>query len=175
MKTIINITYGVLIGLLAAGLIWLSVSRPRGESVTLLPTATPAMLTVYVSGAVATPGVYTVPDGSRIEVAVEAAGGFLPGANQSNINLATLLTDGQQINVPGLVETSHVNVGRVNINTATVADLDGLPGIGPTTAQAIVDYRLQNGPFHVIQDIEKVQGVGPATFENIKNFINVGP
>ena len=175
MKTIINITYGILIGLLAAGLIWLSVSRPRGQSVTLLPTATPAMLTVYVSGSVATPGVYTVPDGSRIEAAVQAAGGFIPGADQSNINLATLLTDGQQVNVPGVVETSHVNVGRVNINTATVADLDGLPGIGPTTAQAIVDYRLQNGPFQVIQDIEKVQGVGPATFENIKNFINVGP
>jgi competence protein ComEA len=175
MKTIINITYGVLIGLLAAGLIWLSVSRPRGESVTLLPTATPAMLTVYVSGAVATPGVYAVPDGSRVEAAVQAAGGFVPGADKSNINLATLLTDGQQINVSGVVETSHVNVGRVNINTATVADLDGLPGIGPTTAQAIVDYRLQNGPFQVIQDIQKVQGVGPATFENIKNFINVGP
>jgi competence protein ComEA len=175
MKTIINITYGVLIGLLAAGLVWLSVSRPRGESVTLLPTATPAMLIVYVSGAVATPGVYAVPDGSRIETAVQAAGGLIPGADKSNINLATLLTDGQQINVPVLVETSHVNVGRVNINTATVADLDGLPGIGPTTAQAIVDYRLQNGPFQVIQDIQKVQGVGPATFENIKNFINVGP
>ena len=175
MKTIINITYGVLIGLLAAGLIWLSVSRPRGESVTLLPTATPAMLIVYVSGAVATPGVYAVPDGSRIETAVQAAGGLIPGADKSNINLATLLTDGQQINVPGVVETSHVIVGRVNINTATVADLDGLPGIGPTTAQAIVDYRLQNGPFQVIQDIQKVQGVGPATFENIKNFINVGP
>ncbi len=85
MKTIINITYGVLIGLLAAGLIWLSVSRPRGQSVTLLPTATPAMLTVYVSGSVATPGVYTVPDGSRIEAAVQAAGGFIPGADQSNI------------------------------------------------------------------------------------------
>ena len=175
MKTIINITYGVLIGLLAAGLIWLSVSRPRGELVTLLPTATPAMLIVYVSGAVATPGVYAVPDGSRIETAVQAAGGLIPGADKSNINLATLLTDGQQINVPGVVETSHVNVGRVNINTATVTDLDGLPGIGPTTAQAIVDYRLQNGPFQVIQDIQKVQGVGPATFENIKNFINVGP
>ena len=116
-----------------------------------------------------------MPDGSRIEVAVQAAGGFIPGADQSNINLATLLTDGQQVNVPGVVGTSHVNVGRININTATVADLDGLPGIGPTTAQAIVDYRLQNGPFQVIQDIEKVQGVGPATFENIKNFINVGP
>jgi competence protein ComEA len=175
MKTIINITYGVLIGLLAAGLIWLSVARPRGESVTLLPTATPSMLTVYVNGAVATPGVYTLPDGSRIDAAITAAGGFLPGAEQTNINLATLLTDGQQINVPGIVDTSHLNVGRVNINTATVEELNGLPGIGPTTAQAIVDYRQQHGPFQVIQDIQNVPGVGPATFENIKNFINVGP
>lgn len=175
MKTIINITYGVLIGLLAAGLIWLSVARPRGESVTLLPTATPSMLTVYVNGAVATPGVYTLPDGSRIDAAITAAGGFLPGAEQTNINLATLLTDGQQINVPGIVDISHLNVGRVNINTATVEELNGLPGIGPTTAQAIVDYRQQHGPFQVIQDIQNVPGVGPATFENIKNFINVGP
>jgi competence protein ComEA len=175
MKTIINITYGVLIGLLAAGLIWLSVSRPRGQSVTLLPTATPSMLTIYVNGAVATPGVFTLPEGSRIEAAVMAAGGFLPGAEEANINLATLLTDGQQINVPGIVDTSHVNVGRVNINTATVTELNGLPGIGPTTAQAIVDYRQQNGPFQTIQDILKVPGIGPATFDNIKNFINVGP
>jgi competence protein ComEA len=175
MKTIINITYGVLIGLLAAGLIWLSVSSPRGQSVTLLPTATPSMLTIYVNGAVATPGVFTLPEGSRIEAAVTAAGGFLPSAEEANINLATLLTDGQQINVPGIVDTSHVNVGRVNINTATVTELNGLPGIGPTTAQAIVDFRQQNGPFQTIQDILKVPGIGPATFDNIKNFINIGP
>ena len=67
MKTFINITYGVLIGLLAAGIIWLAVSRPQGEAVTLLPTATPGLLTVYISGAVATPGVYTFPEGSRID------------------------------------------------------------------------------------------------------------
>ena len=175
MKTIINITYGILIGLLAAGLIWLGVSRPRGEPVTLLPTATPAMLTVYVSGAVATPGVYSLSEGSRVEAAVQAAGGFVSGAEQSSINMASLLADGQQINVPGVVDTSHINVGRVNINTATVTDLDTLPGIGPTTAQAIVDYRLQHGPFQIIQDIRKVEGIGPATFENIQNFINVGP
>jgi competence protein ComEA len=175
MKTFINITYGVLVGLLAAGIIWLTATRPRGESVSLLPTATPGILTVYVSGAVAAPGVYTLPEGSRVEAAIQAAGGFAPGAEAENINLAVVLIDGQQINVPGIVETSHVNIGRVNINTASAAELDALPGIGPTTAQAIVDYRLQNGPFQVIQDIQNVPGVGPATFALIQDFINVGP
>ena len=65
MKTFINITYGVLIGLLAAGIIWLAASRPRGEPVTILPTATPGLLTVYINGAVATPGLYSLPEGSR--------------------------------------------------------------------------------------------------------------
>jgi competence protein ComEA len=174
MKTVLNIAYGILIGLLAAGVIWLTASRPRGEAVTLLPTATPGMLTVYVSGAVATPGVYPLPAGSRVDAAVQAAGGFLPGAEQESINLANLLEDGQQIDVPGIVDTSHVNAGRVNINTATVAELDALPGIGPTTAQSIVDYRLQNGPFQAIQDIQNVPGIGPATYDRIKDFINIG-
>lgn len=176
MKTFINITYGVLIGLLAAGIIWLAATRPRGEPVTLLPTATPSMLTIYINGAVATPGLYTLPEGSRVDDALKAAGGSIPGAEMTNINLADQLKDGQQINIPGIVTTnSHVNVGRVNINTATVEELNGLPGIGPTTAQAIVDYRLENGLFQVIQDIQKVAGVGPATYALIKDYISVGP
>jgi len=175
MKAILNITYGVLIGLLAAGIIWLAVSPPRGHEVTLLPTATPSLLTVYVSGAVATPGVYTLPEGSRIAAAVKAAGGMLPGAETNNINLALLIADGQQINVPGIVDTSHVNAGRVDINTATLAELDALPGIGPTTAQSILDYRLQNGPFQVIQEIQNVPGIGAATFAQIQDYISVGP
>jgi competence protein ComEA len=175
MKTLLNIVYGVLIGLLAVGIIWLAASRPRSEAVTLLPTATPGTLTVYVSGAVATPGVYTLPAGSRVDAAVQAAGGFLPGAEQESINLAKPLEDGQQIDVPGIVDTSHVNAGRVNINTATATELDALPGIGPTTAQSIVDYRLQNGPFQAIQDIQNVPGIGPATYDGIKDYITLGP
>ena len=132
-------------------------------------------MTVYVSGAVATPGVYTLPKGSRVEAAVQAAGGLLPGAEANNINLAMLVTDGQQINVPGIVDTSHVNAGRVNINTATVDELDALPGIGPSAAQNIVNYRLQNGPFQVIQEIQNVPGIGPATFAGIQDYISVGP
>jgi len=175
MKTLLNIVYGILIGLLATGVIWLAASRPRGDPVALLPTPTPGMLTVYVSGAVATPGVYSLPDGSRVEAAVQAAGGFVSGAEQESINLAALLEDGQQVNVPGIVDTSHVTPGRVNINTATASELDALPGIGPTTAQAIVDYRLQHGSFQVIQDIQNVPGIGSATYDGIKDYITVGP
>ena len=175
MKTFLNITYGVLIGLLAAGVLWLLInSRPKGEAVTLLPTSTPGTLTIYVSGAVATPGVYSLPDGSRVSAAIEAAGGFLEGAEQSNVNLAKQLEDGEQINVPGLVDTSHVNAGRVDINTANVTELETLPGIGPTAAQSIVDYRLENGLFQAIEDIQNVPGIGPATFDGIRDYITIG-
>jgi competence protein ComEA len=174
MKAILYITYGVLIGLLAGGIIWLATSRPRGEAVVLLPTSTPGMLEVYVSGAVATPGVYTLPQGSRVDSAIQAAGGLLPGAEQQNINLAQLIEDGQQINVPGIVDNSRVNAGRVNINTASLTELNTLPGIGPTTAQAIVDYRLQNGLFQSIEDLQNVPGIGPATFASIRDYITIG-
>ncbi len=175
MKTFLNIVYGVLIGLLAAGVIWLAASRQRGDPVAMLPTPTPGLLTIYVSGAVVTPGVYTLPEGSRVDAAVQAAGGFVTGAEPERINLAAFLEDGEQIDVPGIVSTSHVNAGRVNINTATVSELDALPGIGPTTAQTIVDYRLQHGPFQAIQDIQNVPGIGPATYDRIKDYITIEP
>jgi competence protein ComEA len=175
MKAFINIVCGVLIGMLAAGIIWLAASQPRGDPIALLPTSTPGMLTVYVSGAVATPGVFTLTEDSRVEAAIQAAGGFAPGAEQEQINLAAMLKDGQQIDVPGVIDTSHVNAGRVNVNTATVNDLDALPGIGPTTAQTIVDYRLRHGPFQIIQDLQNVPGIGPATYDRIKDYITVEP
>jgi competence protein ComEA len=175
MKNLLNIVFGILVGLLAAGIILLAGSRPRGNPVTLLPTSTPGLLTVYVSGAVATPGVYSLPEGSRVEAALLAAGGLTSNAETESINQAALLEDGQQIDVPGNVDTSHITVGRVNINTATAVELDALPGIGPTAAQAIIDYRLQHGPFQFIQDIQKVPGIGPASFDKIKDYITVGP
>ncbi len=174
MKTFLNIVFGILVGLFSAGVILLAGSRPRGNPVTLLPTSTPGLLTVYVSGAVATPGVYSLPDGSRVEAAIQSAGGLTSSAQTESINQAAFLTDGQQINVPGIVDTSRVAVGRVNINTATAVEMDALPGIGPSTAQAIIDYRLQHGPFQFIQDIQNVPGVGPATFAKIQDYITVG-
>jgi competence protein ComEA len=175
MKPIHYVLMGVLAGLLAGGVLWVSASNPSGEPVALLPTSTPGMIVVYVSGAVAQPGVYSLPEGSRIEAAVSAAGGFVPGAEEEQINLAMPLVDGQQVDVPGIIQSDHVNAGRVNLNTATVSELDALPGIGPTTAQAIVDYRLQNGNFRSVQEVQNVSGVGPATYERIKDYITVGP
>ena len=130
---------------------------------------------MYVSGAVATPGVFTLPDGSRVEDAILASGGFVAGAVKDRINLAAPLADGQQIDVPGLISTNHINAGRVNINTASVSELDALPGIGLTTAQAIVDFRIQNGPILFIQDIQNVPGVGSAIFYGFKDYITIGP
>ena len=122
-----------------------------------------------------TPGMYTLPPGSRVGDAVKAAGGFAPGAEQARINLAAPVSDGDQVDVPGIVSSSHVNAGRVNINSAAIDELETLPGIGPTTAQNIIDYRLQNGSFLSIQDILKVSGIGPATFDRIKDYITTEP
>jgi competence protein ComEA len=175
MKTVLYIFFGILIGLLAAGIIWLAAAPPRGEMVVLLPTPTTGLLTIYVSGAVATPGIYTLMEGSRVDAAIQAAGGVISGAEMGLINLAAPLEDGQQIDVPGISTAGHVNAGRVNINTATISELDTLSGIGPSTAQAIVDYRGEHGFFQLIQDVQNVPGIGPATYEKIKDYITVAP
>ena len=175
MKNFLYITYGVLIGLLAAGVIWLAASRPRGEAVVLLSSPTPSLLGVDISGAVVSPGLYYLPEGSRVGDAINAAGGFAVTAQQEQVNLAAPLKDGEQIKVPGVGGTSHINLGRININTATVEELATLPNIGPTAAQSIVDYRTANGPFKNIQDIMDVPGIGPSTYDSIKNLITVEP
>jgi competence protein ComEA len=116
--------------------------------------------------------------------AIQAAGGFSNDANTNIINLAALLKDGEQISVP--TQTSSIESGRgmtssgalgvlVNINTATLEELDELPEIGPVTAQHIVDYRNANGPFARIEDILDVPGVGQVTFDKIKSMISVDP
>lgn len=166
-----------MIGLLAAGLVWLAAAQPRGMLVTLLPSPTPRLVTVtvYITGAVDKPGVYTLPEGSRINDIIQQAGGFLPNADQEGLNLAAKLEDGQQLNVPVRSPETHVSGGRVNINTASVEELDALPGIGPTAAENIVNYRAEHGPFQFIQDIQNVPGIGPTTYAQIENLIMVGP
>lgn len=175
MKSFLNILYGVLIGLLAGGLIWLAARGPHGEAVTLLSTPTEGNLIVYVSGAVATPGVYSLPPGSRLDAAIKAAGGFVAGAETERVNLAAILVDGEQVDIPGLIDTGHLTAGRVDINTASVSDLNALPGITLTTAQSIIDYRLAHGPFQFIQDLLNVPGIGPETLANIQDYITTNP
>lgn len=179
MKRILEIATGLLaglmLGLIAAGLIYIASRPPRGQAVALI-TPTPASLEIYVTGAVTTPGVYSLPDGSRIEDAVQAAGGLTKDADPQGINLAARLSDGMQVYVPYLEGKTPATpvVQRVNINTASASELDALPGIGPTLAQTIVDFRVQNGPFQTLEDIMNVPGIGQATFDRIKDMITVG-
>lgn len=141
----------------------------------------PQKIKVYVTGMVKKPGVYELEDGDRIEAAIDAAGGFTSDADISGINMAQRLKDEDMIYVPKIgeaaapaaVQSAQSKDDKININTATAEELDQLPGIGPSKAKKIVDYRQQNGPFKAIEDIEKVSGIGPQTFENIKDFITV--
>lgn len=126
-------------------------------------------ITVYVEGEVVNPGVYTLKDSDRIEDAIEAAGGFTPDADQSALNLAASLRDGDQIHVYKVGDVPQ----KVNLNTAETLLLEALPGIGEVLAQRIIDYRSENGPFQQIDDLTKVEGIGPATFENLKDKITV--
>lgn len=175
MKTTVNTILGILIGLLLAGVIWLTARQPSGEAVSLRPPPTLAPISVYITGSVVSPGLYDLPDGSRVADAIEAAGGFLPIADKEQINLAALLVDGAQLNIENL---SFYNAGgsseRVNINTANLEELDTLPGIGPSTAQAIIDHRRQYGKFQRIDEITNVTGIGPATYDRIKDLITAG-
>lgn len=164
------------------------------------PTATPGPLHVHVVGAVQKPGVYVVAPGSRLIDAIEAAGGLTAAADQVGINLADCVFDGQQVHVPargmalppsptpmprpspravaptrvdanaGVGET---HIGLVNINTATAAELDALPGIGPAYAERIIAYREANGPFIRPDQIQDVKGIGPVCYERIRNMITV--
>ncbi|MCW5850829.1 MAG: helix-hairpin-helix domain-containing protein [Anaerolineae bacterium] len=165
----------------------------------LPPTMTPVAavtptikkIAVYINGAVEKPGVYSFAEGSRVVDALQMAGGFLPSADGDSINQAAPLRDGQQVYVPfkgtpappGLQpgappaaqptgsSAAPVPSGPINLNTATKAELDTLPGIGPALADRIIEYRQKNGPFQRPEDIKKVSGIGDKVYENIKDRI----
>jgi competence protein ComEA len=135
---------------------------------------------VDVTGAVNKPGVYSLTGKSRVIDAIKAAGDSSPGADLSTINLARVLTDGEQIYVDatvvnsfGVRVTKTVRSGPININRATAGQLDGLDGIGPVIAQRIVEYRKTNGSFLSIEDLQKVSGIGAAKFAHIKTKVRI--
>ncbi len=141
-------------------------------------------LVVHIAGAVVHPGVYEVPEGARVIEAVQAAGGMALDANPDAVNLAARLADGQRVYVPRVGEAVPVGdsgtgsgsgaiTGPVNLNTATVDELDTLPGVGPATAAAIIAHREQNGPFASVDDLGNVRGIGPAKLEAIRGLVTV--
>ncbi len=139
---------------------------------------------IHVSGGVHRAGVVTLPTGSRVADAVIAAGGATDDADLDLLNLARLLNDAEQVHVPRVGEepAAHgaggaagpAGDGRVDINRASAAELESLPGIGPARARAIVTYREEHGPFGVPGDLRAVSGIGEATFQNLADRIRVG-
>ncbi|MFA6848868.1 MAG: helix-hairpin-helix domain-containing protein [Selenomonadaceae bacterium] len=137
-------------------------------------------ITVYVSGAVNSPGVIKLDAGARVLDAVNLCGGILPTADESKVNMAQVLKDGVQIRVPekAIAESAPGKAqekvdGKVNINMADSKALDSLPGIGPAMAQRIVDYRQTEGAFQTLEDLKKVRGIGDAKFTKLKDKITL--
>ncbi|ACX52580.1 competence protein ComEA helix-hairpin-helix repeat protein [Ammonifex degensii KC4] len=139
---------------------------------------------VHVAGEVSHPGVYELPAGSRVKDALEKAG-LLPTADPHALNLAQVLVDGQKIvvppklaegkegevNNPFATRVSASSGGKINLNTADEAALQTLPGIGPTLARRIVEYRAKNGPFTSVEDLAKVPGIGPRRLEQLREYV----
>ena len=160
-------------------------------------SASALVIVVHVAGEVNVPGVYSLAAGSRMVDALDAAGGPTNRADLEVINLATPITDATQIYVPARNQTARptfrrpqpgvnggVNSGAtgqtddqqggvININRASAAELEQLPGVGPATAQAIIDYRTSNGPFATHEDLLEVKGIGPAKFASMRNKVGV--
>lgn len=138
-------------------------------------------VTVDVAGAVNNPGVYSLPAQSRVIDALRAAGNSVTGSDLSDLNLARVVKDGEQIYVNPTVRTVNgkriikkvVPRGPININRASAKEFDGLAGIGPVIAKRIVEYRRINGPFMTIEDLQKVSGIGSAKFEEFKSKVSV--
>jgi competence protein ComEA len=193
---------GLVAALLVAGWTWLDrpqvetvSTEPDGASTTTTAPPTPpvgevaetsATVVVSVVGQVRRPGLVTLPSGSRVAEAVEAAGGLLPEADPASVNLAAVVTDGQQlaVGVPGAVGgagpgpgsaagAGSAAGGRVNLNTAGESELDALPGIGPVLAQRIVDHRSTRGPFTSVEQLDDVPGIGPAIAAELAELVAV--
>ena len=192
-----RISLGAAVGTVATVAILLLVffaQSPRGTPIeihppppTLTPEPTPTCmpLTVYVTGHVNRPGVVEVAPGARLTDAIQAAGGPSLDAQMDAINLAAPLVDGQHVRVPAVGEETppiaspsdpdDTYLQPISINTATADELVLLPGVGEVTANNIIAYREEHGPFSTIEDIMNVPGIGEGKYEGFREMITVGP
>jgi competence protein ComEA len=160
-------------------------SAPRSATTTTTPAS--STVVVHVAGAVVTPGVVTLAAGSRVIDAVKAAGGAQSNADLDRLNLAAKLTDGERVAVPvkgqpsppletpaaGAAAGDGADTGPVNLNTATADQLETLPGIGPSLAQAIIDERERSGGFRSVDDLRTVRGIGDARFAQVQPHVTL--
>jgi competence protein ComEA len=143
----------------------------------------PTLLVVHVAGAVRQPGLYEVPEGSRVDDVIRAAGGPRRTAVLDLLNLAAPVVDGQQVLVPARGSRGNADASattgpagpaaQVSLNTASVEQLDTLPGVGPVTAQKIVAYRTEHGPFASIEELDAIPGIGPARLEQLRGLVTL--
>lgn len=152
-----------------------SYSSDSGKEFTVDSSGSGGDVVVDVTGAVARPGVYRLPAGARVTDAVERAGGASAGALLEAINLAARLADGQQVVVPkqgpagaSLATGAAAEEGPISLGTATVEQLDTIDGIGPVTAQDIIEFRDEHGGLSSIDQLDQVSGIGPATMESLR-------
>ena len=161
---------------------------PRAAALEAEPAAV-RKLVVHVVGAVREPGLYRLPEGSRVDDAIRRAGGAKRKAALELVNLAAPVADGQQVVVPARASAGAAPApaggadassgvagapgGRVHLNSATLEELDALPGIGPVTAQKILDYRTEHGAFSSVEELDAVPGIGPARLEQLKELVDL--
>jgi len=156
-------------------------SNTQGQVAERVQQTSTVMIYIDVAGKVKAPGVYQLPDGSRVIDAIEIAGGVRRGVDTSHINLARKLVDGEQVLITSkkfqaITPSSGrktVFTGKVSINSGTKAQFDSLPGIGPVLAQRIIDHRSKNGPFGQVSDIQNVSGIGAAIFAQISDRLTL--
>lgn len=182
---ILAVRPAAIIVLLLVGLgVAVLVTALTGRDGSAPPAAAPSLVSVdsgeiyvHVLGAVVEPGLYELSEGDRAVDAVAAAGGFAEGADQTQLNLARMLVDGEQIYVPLLGEAAiapgAATDGKINLNTADQAALETLPRVGPALAQRILDWREQNGRFTAIEDLLSITGIGDKTYDGLKDLVTV--
>lgn len=192
---------GLLIGLLAAGVIILIAQPRQGYPIALAPaptvtatnqpapTPTPEPILVQISGAVQSPGVYTLPSGARLEDLIASSDGLTSAADLNRINATVKLRDGDYYYIPTPGEeipaaaanapgNSGVDAQKnftypLDLNTATQEELESLPGIGPSKAEDILTYRAEHGPFTSIEELANVPGIGEITIESLRDYLVV--